>query len=29
MIEMSYRIVCDETKLRMIASTGFDKEVDN
>lgn len=29
MIELSYRIVCDETKLRMIASTGFDKEVDN
>lgn len=29
MIEMSCRIVCDETKLRMIANIGFDKEVDN
>mgnify|MGYP007129864944 CR=1 FL=1 len=26
MIEMSCRIVCDETKLRMIASMGFNKE---
>ena len=29
MIKLSYMIVCDEAKLRMIAGTGFDNEVDN